>query len=73
MDSGAAFSSGCNRKIVQDITEAEVAMQMTTNAGSAVPDEHGEMLRLKHKMWVNNDGMANAACSGDSLDECHTL
>ena len=71
VDSGAAFSSECNTKIAHDIAKAKSAMQMTTNAGGSILNEHGEMFGLKHKMWVNEDGTANVASSGGFSDKHH--
>ena len=71
MDSRAAFSSGCDEKIICNVAKAEVAMQMTANAGGSVLDEHDEMLGLKHNMWVNEDGMETTASPEDFSDQHH--
>ena len=47
------------------------AMQMTANAGGIVSDKHNKMPGLKHKMWANEDGMANMESLGDFSDECY--
>ena len=59
------------QKITHNVTKAKVAMQMTTNTGGGNSDEHGKMIGLKHDLWVNEEGTANTASSGDLSDQCH--
>ena len=69
----AAFCSAVNLMMAHDVAEAEAEtpMRMSLNARGSTLDEHGKMLGLESETWLNPEGIANAASSGNSSDQCH--